>query len=1146
MEELEGSNINFVPCIKWVKRGVARANPEKVKLSKEELLEIIKDTKKGFNVAKSEENKNREGVMMGESSSAADEFNFDNYDQNDDDTAGVLGIASLADLPVGTDTTTAFLFESDDSDREDDVIKPTDNLLLVGHVMGDASVLEVHVYNELEESFYVHHDILLNAFPLCLEWLSFEAHRPNGNYCAVGSMSPVIEVWDLDIMNSPRPAYKLGQIASVRKNRAHIGHTDAVLALAGTSTGYVECFDCRKGKLWSFEAHTKEVTGLDISSQCPGLLVTASTETLKTWDFSDENMPKLVNERDFNIGNIQCLELCPDSRFTVAMGGDKKGNSLMVFNMLNIDPGQLHAFDSCSYDDFACLSMAASDKHGLDSIITLHKQLDDDEDGNIDYAESDDFLKEELKYHSGTEKRQKAFHQNNDMHISVKELWEAWLKSEVHNWTVEQTTDWLINNVHLPQYAPNFLLNKVKGANLPRLAVNNANYLGILGIKDPIHKQKISLKAMDVVLFGPPKDGITWKDITLIISAVVVLFGGWVGYQQNKKFKTHMNRMNRDMDSLQNSEQALEKLQKQLEEAKQAEDAAKSEKQNLEKMLQDSKGDMTSLTSAYSESDVTHYKEEIKSLKTQLELTQAAFKNTCYLAPPGLQQWLQLTYELEQKSYDKKKMSAEKQLQQAREACEKLRKKRSSLIGAFVSTHGKAIDDVDRAIVEARSALNEVTYELQEKSHRWRQIELMCGFPITVNIGLQTLENTLYKKHDRFNGFSVRMNSVDDLDMNDDAGSVYGLAPSSYSEMPLHHMASLNEDETSGSENGKQDENANNESKSNDFSFQIGGTSLTQEMNVEEISLAKSAASEGNLESAKARPAAIPEKACLPKKAISIEDDICSTDSSLIEDGEVKKKRRKLFTFSKKSKKGEKSRMSGKVPGNNDKNNDSDSEENSRGPPRSLALDLGDDCVYNVDANRLETQPNASGATGTQERSNPRRDENPFSFRHFLRDCSNGNKNYQSQGARPKVYRSNSIEDPSIAPIPLDLPGLSMGNAFPLDLPRAPKPKAAECRAVPLEEAQIRQLQAENEALRAGNAGATGGEAEPRLEFQTQRLADELKAAASSAEQSLRSLLTGVDNLRFMASTLENFHRIEEGPAERFSRFDDDGAGPAL
>lgn len=39
-----------------------------------------------------------------------------------------------------------------------------------------------------------------------------------------------------------------------------------------------------------------------------------------------------------------------------------------------------------------------------------------------------------------------------------------------------------------------------------RLAVNNMYYIGnVLGIKDPIHKQKIALKAMDVVLFGPPR-----------------------------------------------------------------------------------------------------------------------------------------------------------------------------------------------------------------------------------------------------------------------------------------------------------------------------------------------------------------------------------------------------------------------------------------------------------------------------------------------------------------------------------------------------------------------------------------------------------------------------------------------------------------
>lgn len=39
-----------------------------------------------------------------------------------------------------------------------------------------------------------------------------------------------------------------------------------------------------------------------------------------------------------------------------------------------------------------------------------------------------------------------------------------------------------------------------------RLAVHNMHYVGnVLGIRDPIHKQKIALKAMDVVLFGPPR-----------------------------------------------------------------------------------------------------------------------------------------------------------------------------------------------------------------------------------------------------------------------------------------------------------------------------------------------------------------------------------------------------------------------------------------------------------------------------------------------------------------------------------------------------------------------------------------------------------------------------------------------------------------
>lgn len=78
------------------------------------------------------------------------------------------------------------------------------------------------------------------------------------------------------------------------------------------------------------------------------------------------------------------------------------------------------------------------------------------------------FLREELKYENGYEKRQKAFHRDDDMHISVRELWEIWTRSEVHNWTIEQTTDWLINFVQLPQYAQAFQDNGINGSKLPR------------------------------------------------------------------------------------------------------------------------------------------------------------------------------------------------------------------------------------------------------------------------------------------------------------------------------------------------------------------------------------------------------------------------------------------------------------------------------------------------------------------------------------------------------------------------------------------------------------------------------------------------------------------------------------------------------
>lgn len=168
-----------------------------------------------------------------------------------------------------------------------------------------------------------------------------------------------------------------------------------------------------------------------------------------------------------------------------------------------------------------------------------------------------------------------------------------------------------------------------------------------------------------------------------------------------------------------------------------------TEKLDLERRLKEA----PSLSSSNSDLELQQLKQEIEMLRAELSRAEVELVDHCWTPPPALQSWLQLTYELESKHTLKKRVMAEKQLQLAREACEKLRRKRSSLVGAFVSTHGKSIDDVDRSIVEARNALSEVTNELQERLQRWKQIESLLGFNIVNNNGLAYLENVLYNRN---------------------------------------------------------------------------------------------------------------------------------------------------------------------------------------------------------------------------------------------------------------------------------------------------------------------------------------------------------------------------------------------------------------
>ncbi|VDK19477.1 unnamed protein product [Anisakis simplex] len=144
------------------------------------------------------------------------------------------------------------------------------------------------------------------------------------------------------------------------------------------------------------------------------------------------------------------------------------------------------------------------DPEGYAAIVQLHHQMDDDQSGSIDRFESNDFLKEDMKFGgSDREKREKAFHHNNDEQITVDDLWEAWFASEERTWTTAQLMNWLENSVKLPQYSNNLIARNIDGRALPRMAVANSSFLSHeLGIKNAVHKHKIHLKALDVVLFG--------------------------------------------------------------------------------------------------------------------------------------------------------------------------------------------------------------------------------------------------------------------------------------------------------------------------------------------------------------------------------------------------------------------------------------------------------------------------------------------------------------------------------------------------------------------------------------------------------------------------------------------------------------------
>ncbi|AOA63447.1 rRNA processing protein [Komagataella phaffii CBS 7435] len=295
----------------WVPRGFPSEFPEKYEMNDVEMERIeamanlkLKDAqdelaetqKDDSDISEMKANINKSIASKLQSQDDIDddlkEYDLEHYDDDEtyeDSVANGLKVSMLPGL-----SSTGARYHEDENNADGDAyitlptereileekqelqVYPTDNMILSTRTEDDISFLDVYVYDDgagapdgaeeedgdkfdpdvargmtRDPSLYVHHDIMLPSFPLCVEWLSYKPFGPNdnsnvANFAAVGTLDPQIEIWNLDCVDKAFPDVILGEpeensVAGLTKKKtkknkkgSHVTthHTDAVLSLS--------------------------------------------------------------------------------------------------------------------------------------------------------------------------------------------------------------------------------------------------------------------------------------------------------------------------------------------------------------------------------------------------------------------------------------------------------------------------------------------------------------------------------------------------------------------------------------------------------------------------------------------------------------------------------------------------------------------------------------------------------------------------------------------------------------------------------------------------------------------------------------------------------------------------------------------------
>ena len=272
----------------WVPRGFASEFPEKYELDDSEMeritamakLQLEEATENGDEEDDSAEQVSKKQAKLGSQIDIDDdlkEYDLENYDEEEGESEAATMFPGM-DATIqdnGEDGTYLTLPTEEDmqEEKQESQIYPTDNLVLATRTEDDISYLDVYIYDDgagapegateeeedkfdqdvakglvRESSLYVHHDLMLPAFPLCVEWINFrpDASDKIGNFADIGTFDPQDEMWNWDCIDKAFSDMILGEpeansLAGIKKKNKKkkkksqhttTHHTDAVLSLA--------------------------------------------------------------------------------------------------------------------------------------------------------------------------------------------------------------------------------------------------------------------------------------------------------------------------------------------------------------------------------------------------------------------------------------------------------------------------------------------------------------------------------------------------------------------------------------------------------------------------------------------------------------------------------------------------------------------------------------------------------------------------------------------------------------------------------------------------------------------------------------------------------------------------------------------------